>query len=301
MQEMLLSKSAILLLYMDSLLLVVSKPALPYFQQDFLVGEQDGKFFAVERGNSTVQLFEAPSADVTINSCIGSLGKHGGTIGLLPGVFTLAAPIRVDRSSVMIAGANAGGDLFFTSMGKTAEGFANKWASILNAEYDGDAIQVGFGDALIYGFALHNVGISGTTSEQSLPRDAPLSQGAGLHVRQCDTVDIRRVQVRRKQYGIRFSKDPSQPMPWNVADVLSLDGGYFSYCGWALHVDGWLGNAKIRNIWSYLNAQGLLFKSGTIGQYDWNLADLTSQVRTSMLPNTSSHARQFSELRDCCC
>ena len=70
-------------------------------------------------------------------------------------------------------------------------------------------------------------------------------------------------------------------MPWNVADVLSLDGGYFSYCGWALYVDGWLGNAKIRNVWSYLNADGLLFKSGTVGQYDWNLADLTSQVCTT--------------------
>ena len=130
-----------LFLYIGTLLLAASETACPYFQQDFLVGEQNGKFFAVGRGNSTM-LFQAPSADVTINACIRALGKHGGTIGLLPGAFTLAAPIRVDRSSVTIAGANSGGDLFFTSMGSTAEGFANKWASVLNAEYDGDAIQV---------------------------------------------------------------------------------------------------------------------------------------------------------------
>ena len=185
---------AVLLLHMSTLLLAAGQASLPFFQNDFLVGQENGTFFAVGRGNGTKQLFEAPSADVTINACIGALGEHGGTIGLLPGVFTLQSPIRVDRSSVMIAGANAGGDLFFTSMG-TAAGFANKWASVLNAAYDGDAIQVGFGDSLVYGFALHNVGISGTASEQPVPRDAPLSSGAGLHVRQCDTIDIRRVQV----------------------------------------------------------------------------------------------------------
>ena len=84
--------------------------------------------------------------------------------------------------------------------------------------------------------------------------------------------------MRRKEYGLRFSKDTVEPMPWNVADVLSLDGAYFSYCGWAIHVDGWLGNAKLRNIWSYLAAFGWLFKSGTIGQYDWDIADVTSQA-----------------------
>ena len=106
----------------------------------------------------------------------------------------------------------------------------------------------------------------------------PVPAGAGIHVRECDTIDIRRVQVRRKEYGLRFSKGTVEPMPWNVADVLSLDGAYFSYCGWSIHVDGWLGNAKLRNIWSYLAAYGWLFKSGTIGQYDWNIADVTSQA-----------------------
>ena len=142
------------------LLLFVQAASL--FQQDFLIGSDGSGYYAVGRRNDT-HIFHATTADATINAAVGALGVHGGTIGLLPGRFELGAPILIDRSSVTLAGANAGGDLFFTPMNNHTQGFENKWASILVATGDFDAVQVGFAAAgeaqpLIFGVALHDIG-----------------------------------------------------------------------------------------------------------------------------------------------
>ena len=242
------------------------------------------RYCATARNGST-GLFCSASADATINAAIRALGPSGGTLALLPGAFVLAAPIEIDRDSVTLAGANEGGDLFFTAMGNGTAGLGQKAASTLYALGGFDAVRVGFGSALVFGVALRDFAVSGVTDGPGppvpapvYPRDAPLPEGAGVHVRQCDTVTLTHLQVRRKRYGVRFSKDAAQQLPWNVADVLALDGLYASYCGWALHVDGWLGNARVRNLWSYLGASGVLYKSGTVGQYDWDIADVLSQA-----------------------
>lgn len=254
--------------------------AVPIMQSAFLIVRNNSlsptQYYAV-RGADGAIVFTAATAEITVNAAIAALPTSGGTVAFRPGVFELATPIVINRNSVTLRGANAGGDLFFTSMDNGTQGFDNKVATVLLAAGDHDAISIGMGDALIFGAAVVNLGISGEASNEPIPRPTQ-SGGAGIHVRECDTIQIRQVDIRRKAYGIFFDKAPDQPMPWNVADVLTIDTLYLSYCGWGLWVDGWLGNAKISNVFGYLNSQGLLMKTGSIGQYDWQIDSVTSQA-----------------------
>lgn len=247
-----------------------------------IVADSNSSYFAVSGEDGSI-VFGAETADQTVNAAIAALPRNGGTLAFRPGVFALAAPITIDRNSVTLLGANAGGDLFFTSMDNGTQGFDDKVATVLLAAGDFDAVAIGTADALIFGAAVTDLGISGVASNMPLPRPVK-SGGAGIHVQQCDTVDIRHVDVRRKAFGVLFDKKATQPMPWNVADVLTLHNIYLSYNGWGVYIDGWLGNAKISNVYSYLNELGVLYKSGSVGQYDFDLTPSQARLTGGTAP-----------------
>lgn len=116
-------------------------------------GQAWGFVLGVDRTNGTVWARSASTSAIefvgeasdVINQCVQALPyPGGGTIFLRSGVYTLASPVVIDRSSVEIRGENSGGDLFFTS-DSFYNGFRNKTATVLVA-VNIDAIQIGNGE-----------------------------------------------------------------------------------------------------------------------------------------------------------
>jgi len=62
-----------------------------------------------------------------------------------------------------------------------------------------------------------------------------------------------------------------------VMDVVTLDNVYLAFNEWGVFAQQWVCNVRLHNIFGYLNEYSLIWKSGTIGQYDWIVSGVSSQ------------------------
>jgi hypothetical protein len=220
--------------------------------------------------------FSSPNASDVISRAIAALPyPGGGTVLLRAGAYYLDAPIAIERCSVTLRGESKGGDLYFSSDG-TYHGYRNKSGVTLVAPAT-DAIVVG-ATMLALGITIENLLITGTTGgdDGALPR-AGWTRGAGVRAARVDTFQLASVAVLRKEFGVQLGPDVAPFAYDRVMDVVSLDNVYLAFNQWGVYAQQWVCNVRLRNIFGYLNEYSLIYKSGTIGQYDWVVSGVSSQ------------------------
>ena len=243
---------------------------LPYHVggSSYLVYKEGSTYYA--KGlRSGLSDYSGSVASTVIQSAIDVLPSGGGKIQFATGKYVLTAPLVINKSSVHISGENTGGDLFFT-MDATYAGISNKIATVLVA--DGiDGIQVGT-TAFVFGICLENMAIIGKSAETGLA-DTDYSAGNGLNLQRVNTIQLRNLEILRKEKGIYIHQTASGYD--YVLDILNMENIYFAYNVYGFYQDTWLANARMRNIWGYINQKSLL---NVRPRYDWMIENVWSNA-----------------------
>ena len=220
--------------------------------------------------------FASTNASDVISRAIAALPyPGGGTVLLRAGAYYLDVPISIERCSVTLRGESKGGDLYFSSDG-VYHGYRNKSGVTLVAPAT-DAIVIGAA-TLALGITIEDLLITGTTGgdDGALPR-AGWTPGAGVRAARVDTFQLASVAVLRKEFGVLLGPNVAPFAYDRVMDVVSLDNVYVAFNQWGVYAQQWVCNVRLRNIFGYLNEFSLIYKSGTIGQYDWVVSGVSSQ------------------------
>jgi hypothetical protein len=211
-----------------------------------------GNYYA--RNGSTGKIeFSGTSASAVIQNAIDSLPQNGGKILLKGGKYILANSITINKNSIHISGENTAGDLFFTT-DDVYHGQSNKSATLIIANGI-DAFHVG-SEKFVFGITIENLFISGLDTDEVIP-DTQYSIGAGIKITRADTVQFNNIEITRKEYG--FYLNTGEEFAWDkVIDVLRMNNIYLAYNVYGIWQRGWLANARIQNIFGYINQKSLL-------------------------------------------